>query len=114
MSPRGLHRRRNNQSINQSTTGKHLKLLDTALPGTHVRLLYDTLTREEAQTLAQLRTGHSKLRAFLVKIGADGGDQCECGQGKEDTRHFLFQCPRYEHLREDMIKEAQDRYGDLS
>lgn len=79
-----------------------------------MRLLYDALTREEAQTLAQLRTGHSKLRAFLAKIGADGGDMCECGQGREDTRHFLFQYQRYTHLRGDIIKEARDRHGDLS
>lgn len=96
------------------TTARHLKLIDAALPGTHVKRLYDTLTGSEAQVLAQLRTGHSKLRAFLVRIGADGSDQCECGQGREDTRHFLFRCQRYQHLRGDMIQQAQDRYGDLS
>jgi hypothetical protein len=65
------------------TTGKRLKEVDSALPGKHVKLLYDTLTRTEAQALAQLRTGHSKLRGFLARVGAEETDQCECGQGKE-------------------------------
>lgn len=102
------------RSSSRWTTGKRLKEVDSALPGRHVRLLYDTLTRTEAQALAQLRTGHSKLRGFLARIGAEGTDQCECGQGKEDTRHFLFHCQRYQHLRGDMIKEGGERYGDLS
>ena len=96
------------------TTGKHLREIDAALSGKHVKFLYDTLRREEAQVLAQLRTGHSKLRGFLARIGAVENEQCECGQGREDTRHFLFHCRQYQHLRSDMIKEAQSRYGDLS
>ena len=61
------------------TMGKRLKEVDVALPGKHVKLLYDTLTRTEAQRLAQLRIGDSKLRGFLAKIGAEETDQCECG-----------------------------------
>jgi ribonuclease HI len=39
--------------LNQSwTTSRHLRQVDAALPGRHVRMLYDTLTRREAQTLA--------------------------------------------------------------
>ena len=102
------------QSSLQWTTGRRLREVDSALPGRHVRALYDTLTRLEAHVLAQLRTGHSKLRDFLTRIGAETSDQCECGQGKEDRRHFLFHCPRYEHLRGDMITKAGQRYGDLS
>ena len=41
------------------------KEVDSALPGKNIRLLYDTLTRTEAQALAQLRTGNCKLRGFL-------------------------------------------------
>ena len=94
--------------------GRRLKEVDSALPGKHVRLLYDTLTRREAQALAQLRTGHSKLRGFLSRIGLEKTDQCECGQGREDTRHFLFHCPHYQQYRDDLVKEAGNRYGDLS
>jgi ribonuclease HI len=102
------------RSGSEGTTGRRLKEVDSALPGKHVRLLYDTLTRTEAQVLAQLRTGHSKLRGFLARIRAEETDQCECGQGKEDARHFLFHCQRYQHLRGDMIKEGGERYGNLS
>jgi ribonuclease HI len=96
------------------TTGRHLMKVDSALPGRHVRLLYDTLSRTEAQILSQLRTGHSRLRTFLTTIGAMASNQCECGQGKEDTRHVLFHCQRYQYLRGDMIREGKERYGDLS
>ena len=87
----------------------------------YARLCSSILTRSrsrtsciwtEAQVLAQLRTGHSKLRGFLARIGAEETDQCECGQGKENTRHFLFHCQRYQHLQGDMIKGEQ--YGNLS
>ncbi|KAF2752495.1 hypothetical protein EJ05DRAFT_481230 [Pseudovirgaria hyperparasitica] len=72
-------------------SGRHLKQIDTALPGAHV-----------------------KLRSFLKKIAIEESDQCECSQGREDTRHFLLHCRRHEHLRGDVIKEGQGRYGDLS
>jgi ribonuclease HI len=96
------------------TTGQHLRQVDAALPGKHVRVLYDTLTRKEAQTLAQLRTGHSKLRGFLNKIGIEDDSTCECGEGVETVRHFLLHCQRFQNLRAEMMEEAQDRYGDLS
>ena len=41
-------------------------------------------------------------------------DQCKCGQGREDKRHFLFHCLRYNQLQGDLIREARCRYGDLS
>ena len=62
------------RSSSEWTTGRRLKEVDSALPGKHVRLLYDTLTRTEAQALAQLRTGHSKLRGFLARIRAEETD----------------------------------------
>lgn len=49
---------------------RHLKRVDAALPGKHVKVLYYTLSRVEAQILTQLRTGHSKLRCFLAVIRA--------------------------------------------
>jgi hypothetical protein len=93
---------------------RHLEQLDSALPGQHVRLVYDSVTRTEAHILAQLRTGHSKLRGFLAKIKAEDTDQCQCGQGKENTRHFLFHCSRFQQLRGDIVREGRERYGDLS
>jgi hypothetical protein len=95
-------------------SGRRLREIDSALPGKHFKLLYYKLTRAEAQVLAQLRTGHSRLRAFLFRIGAVDDDQCECGNGSEDTRHFLLHCQRYQHMRDDMITAGGRRYGDLS
>lgn len=67
------------RSCSEWSIGRHLKEVDLALPRTHVRLLYDTLIRTEAQALAQLRTCHYKLRGFLARIKAEETDQCECG-----------------------------------
>ena len=55
-------------------------------------MLYDTLTHKEAQMLAKLRTGHSRLRGFLTKIGIEDDSECECGEGVETVRHFLLHC----------------------
>jgi ribonuclease HI len=62
-------------------TGKHLRQVDAALPGTHVRRLYDTLTRQEAQVLAQLRTGLSRLRGFLAKLGLKTAQRANVAKG---------------------------------
>ena len=54
--------------------GKFSKELDTALPGTHTRILYDNLKRKEAKVLAQLRTGMSHLNDYLYRIGTAESD----------------------------------------
>jgi hypothetical protein len=95
-------------------TGRHLKQIDAALPGNHVKLLYDNLTRKESQILAQLRTGHCALNSFLAKIGAAENGLCECGQASESVRHFLLHCQKYQQLRNEMIEKAGKHYGDLS
>ena len=48
--------------------------MDTALPGKHTRRLYDSLKREEAYVLAQLRTGIIRLNGYLYQIGAAESD----------------------------------------
>ncbi|KAK4070001.1 hypothetical protein Purlil1_13600 [Purpureocillium lilacinum] len=60
--------------------GRYSKHLDKALPGTHTRLLYDSLKRSESNVLAQLRTGMMRLNSYLSKIGAVESSLCECGQ----------------------------------
>lgn len=71
--------------------GKHLKKIDTALPGRHTRTLYDALGRREANVLAQLPTGMARLNEYLHRIGVES-DQCACGQARETVEHFLFNC----------------------
>src|SRR4051812_38097085 len=70
--------------------GEYSKAIDMALPGKHVKDLYDGLNRKEAKTLAQLRTGMSRLNSYLNKIGAVDSDLCASGQASETVEHFLF------------------------
>jgi hypothetical protein len=73
--------------------GKHIRELDTALPGNHSLLLYKSLKREEANVLVQLRIGMSRLNRYLHQIGAAlETDQCACGRAKKTVKHFLFRC----------------------
>ncbi|KAK5215031.1 hypothetical protein LTR72_011884 [Exophiala xenobiotica] len=59
---------------------KQFEALDRALPGKHTRKLYDKHKRDEAQILAQLRTGKNRLNSALYVIKAADLDQCEwCG-----------------------------------
>jgi hypothetical protein len=45
--------------------GEYTRKLDTALPGKHTRLLYDSFKRTDASILAQLRTGMKRLNGYL-------------------------------------------------
>ena len=74
--------------------GRYSKLADTALPGKHTRILYDALTRREANILAQLRTGMARLNGYLHRIRAVESDQCDCNQARETVAHFLFRCAK--------------------
>jgi hypothetical protein len=78
-----------------NNVGKHIKNIDTALPGKHVRKLYDMLKRPEASILAQLRTRMAKLNGYLSRIGVVESAACSCGQADESVQHFLLQCPRW-------------------
>jgi ribonuclease HI len=74
--------------------GEFTRKFDTALPGKHTRLLYNGFKRTEADILAQLRTGMSRLNGYLYQINAADTDLCACGQAKETVEHFLFRCTR--------------------
>ena len=70
--------------------GKLSKRVDTALPGKHMRQLYDGWPWKERTVLAQLRTGMARLNAYLYQIKAAPTDQCACRQVSETVEHFLF------------------------
>jgi hypothetical protein len=70
------------------SVGKYSKTIDTALRGTHTRSLYDGLNRKEAKTLAQLRTGRTRLNGYLNRIGAADSDLCACGQASKMVETF--------------------------
>jgi Reverse transcriptase (RNA-dependent DNA polymerase)/Endonuclease-reverse transcriptase len=94
--------------------GYYSKTIDTALPGRHTRGLYDKCKRNEANILAQLRTGMARLNSYLHKIRAAETDMCECGQARETVQHFLFHCTRWKDLRHGMLECTTTRREDLS
>ncbi|KAL3704532.1 hypothetical protein TMatcc_008203 [Talaromyces marneffei ATCC 18224] len=97
-----------------ASIGKYSKAIDIALPGKHTRSLYDRLNRKEAETLAQLRTGMTRLNSYLNRIGAVDSDLCACGQASETVEHFLFRCTKWTTKREDMNQCTQTKRGNLS
>ena len=94
--------------------GRYSRAIDTALLGKHTRQLYDRLSRKEASTLAQLRTGMARLNAYLYRITAAATDQCDCGQAKETVDHFLFRCRRWTTHRMEMLRCTDTGRGNMS
>ncbi len=87
--------KRGNTKCLPEKVGSHSKRVDAALPGKHTRQLYDRLAWREARVLAQLRTGMTRLNAYLHRIKVAATDQCACGQARETVEHFLFRCRRW-------------------
>jgi exonuclease III/ribonuclease HI len=98
----------------QNPFGKYTREIDASLPGRHTRTLYDQLSRIQASTLAQLRTGHNQLSQYLRRIGQADDETCECTEGQETVQHFLFKCKRWETYRGEMRVAMGNRYGDMS
>jgi hypothetical protein len=94
--------------------GEYTRKLDTALPGKHTHLLYNSCKRIEASVLAQLRTGMSRLNGYLHCIGLADTDRCACGHAKETIEHFLFRCSKWDQYRERMFHQFQEQRGSLS
>jgi hypothetical protein len=94
--------------------GEYTRKLDTALPGKHTCLLYNSFKLVGASTLAQLRTGMIKLNGYLHQIGAPETDQCACGQARETVEHFLFRCSLWDQYRERMLQQTETKMGCLS
>ena len=100
------------EAIEPRQTGKYA--VDSALPGTHMKALYDECTYREAKALCQLRTKHSRLNNDLVRSKAVDSADCDCGPTRETARHFLFECPRWTEQRKPLLEVAGSRWGDLS
>ena len=69
----------------------------------HPPKVLDDLSRLEARTLAQLRTGHCHfLQAYKSKIGLSDDPTCpHCGDGPEDANHLLATCANWTAPRRD-------------
>lgn len=102
------------QRFRASRGGRHAKDLDGALPGAHTRQLYDSLTRPEAQLIAQLRTGKCRLNSYLYRINAVESNLCDLCRVPETVRHFLVECARWTAERAEHIQAATKRWCDVS
>src|SRR5207248_7622603 len=49
--------------------------------------------------LAQLRTGHSFLQDYQLRVRRQGDGGCACGEAKETVGHVLLACKLYTSLR---------------
>ena len=96
------------------TTGQFTRQVDSALPGPHTKMLYDSLDREKASILAQLRTGHARLNGYLHRIGKTDSDLCECGVERETVPHFLLRCTRWNEQRRALTEAVGPSLGSLS
>ena len=84
------------------------------MPGAHTRQLYDSLTRPEAQLIAQLRTGKCRLNSYLYRINAVESNLCELCRVPETVRHFLVECARWTAERAEHLQVATKRWCDVS
>ena len=79
----------------------------------HTKTLYNTLSREDAAVLAQLRTGKCSLNGYLFKIKRADTKRCGCGS-VETIPHVLYNCRRWRAERAELKQAHGTRYGDLS
>ena len=93
--------------------GTVIQELDTALPGRHTKLIYDSLKKEDAKILVQLRTGCARLNQYLARIRAVESAICQCGAAPESPRHFLFSCARWIAQRKKIYDKWPGKEGDM-
>jgi hypothetical protein len=96
-----------------SEKGGHLRQIETMLPSLHTRRLYDTLPRNRAYLLTQLRTGHSWLATHAKLHGFRDDDKCQCG-AKETVVHVLVDCPGLRDLRQQLRRKIGYVFNDIS
>ena len=75
------------------------KDIDKDLPSKKFLRLVNGLDRHQASLIAQLRTGHIPLNHHLFRIRRSETPTCPHCKGLtvETVRHYLFECPHYQH-----------------
>ena len=58
------------------------------------------LSRAAQSTIFRLRTGHSRLRSHLKRIGVAETAFCECNTGEQTPGYVLQTCPLHQQLRQ--------------
>lgn len=92
--------------------GSHLRRIDPKLPAIRTRRLYDSLPRNQAYLLTQLRTGHCWLAPYGKLHGHREDDKCECG-AKETVTHVLLDCSKLRIPRQKLRRELGEAFGDI-
>ncbi|THC88516.1 hypothetical protein EYZ11_012034 [Aspergillus tanneri] len=98
---------------NSSGKGSHLRQIDNSLPSIHAQRLYDSLPRNRAYLLTQLRSGHSWLAPHGKLYCLREDDKCECG-ARETVVHVLVDCPKLRILRQKLRKEVGGGFNNIS
>jgi hypothetical protein len=89
--------------------------IDPSSSPTQYRKLVRGLTRPQESILAQLRTEHIRLNAFLHMIKQADSPLCPaCNAHKETIFHFLFRCPNYHAARSRIPRVARTFAGILN
>jgi len=76
--------------------------------------VYNTLNREEAGILSQLRTGHTPLNDNLARIRVENSAMCICNTRIETVQHILFYCLKWTNKRRSFRETIGERWGDLA
>ena len=90
----------------ESPRKERFSLIDPDFPFNKFRKKLFDLTRKQASTIMQLRTGHIALNFYLKRIGKSPSENCaKCEEGpnivhaRESINHFLFECQGYDDER---------------
>ncbi len=91
--------------------GQTARELYTILPKVSLKRKKYHLSRSAETKLNRLRCGFSNLNANLFRHGhLVESPNCSCGQGIEDTRHYLLECQLHEDQRHEMIDKIEQSY----
>jgi ribonuclease HI/endonuclease/exonuclease/phosphatase family metal-dependent hydrolase len=90
--------------------------IDPDFPFNKFRKILFKLSRNQASTIMQLRTGHIPLNFYLRRIGKSDTDKClKCNiipgvlQITETIGHFLFDCQAHDEARQDLTAKIGRR-----
>ncbi|XP_075680726.1 uncharacterized protein LOC142646246 [Dermatophagoides pteronyssinus] len=53
----------------------------------------------------QLISGHGKLKSYLFRFNLINDSSCLCGQCNQDSSHLLFECEKFNTLRQDFLNQ---------
>ena len=86
---------------------------DQALPGDHTKKLHGTLRRKEGGHTDPAPNWQVKTQWISTHIRATDSDLCHCGTAGETVKRFLFKCPRWDNLRQNVLSQRKDKRGNL-